>query len=240
MIFVLLSKNVCVLSCFSHVWLCATLWTVAFQAPLSVGFSRQEYWSGLPCPPPGDLPNPGTETMSLMSAALAGTSSWPLVPPGKPLLCLGHCTCHRKWVCGQGLRSSFIKGSVMFLGRDPRSCPLINVTLTQPSSLQTTCSWRWSSRGRGDGDQLPAFRQVLKMHTAALSKEKENVWISRSFLFSDPAPLACQLTQISGLSSLMEVTLWGLKPQVDLWFPAGLVHLTQVRASVHMKFWKTI
>ena len=125
------------LSRFSHVRLCATLWTVAFQAPLSVGFSRQEYWSGLPCPPPGDLPNPGIETMSLMSAALAGTSSWPLVPPGKPLLCLGHCTCHRKWVCGQGLRSSIIKGSVTFLGRDPRSCPLVTVTLIQPSSLQT-------------------------------------------------------------------------------------------------------
>ena len=42
------------------------------QAPLSMGFSRQEDWSGLPCPPPGDLPNPGTETMSHMSAALAG------------------------------------------------------------------------------------------------------------------------------------------------------------------------
>ena len=37
------------------------LWTVACQAPLSTGFSRQEYWSGLPCPPPGDLPNPGME-----------------------------------------------------------------------------------------------------------------------------------------------------------------------------------
>ena len=41
-----------------------TLWTVANQAPLSIGFSKQEYWSGLPCPPPGDLPNPGTEPMS--------------------------------------------------------------------------------------------------------------------------------------------------------------------------------
>ena len=36
-----------------------TPWTIAHQAPLSMGFSRQEYWSGLPCPPPGDLPNPG-------------------------------------------------------------------------------------------------------------------------------------------------------------------------------------
>ena len=46
----------CVLSCFSHVQLCETLWAVAHQAPLSMRFSRKEYWSGLPCPPPGDLP----------------------------------------------------------------------------------------------------------------------------------------------------------------------------------------
>ena len=49
-----------------------TLWTIAHQAPLSMGFSRQEYWSGLPCPPPGGLPNPGIEFMSLISPALAG------------------------------------------------------------------------------------------------------------------------------------------------------------------------
>ena len=42
-----------------------TPWTVVRQAPLSMGFSRQEYWSGLPCPPPGDLPNPGIEPRSL-------------------------------------------------------------------------------------------------------------------------------------------------------------------------------
>ena len=47
-----------------------TLWTVAHQAPLSMRFSRQECWSGLPCPPPGDLPNPGIEPMTLMSPAL--------------------------------------------------------------------------------------------------------------------------------------------------------------------------
>ena len=63
---------VCVLSRFSHVQLSVTIWTVAHQAPLSMEFSRQEYWSGLPCPPPGDLPNPGIEPKSLMSPALAG------------------------------------------------------------------------------------------------------------------------------------------------------------------------
>ena len=64
--------RVCVLSCFSHVQLCATLWTVALQAPSSMGFSRQEHWSGLLCPPPGDLPDPGIEPESLTSPALAG------------------------------------------------------------------------------------------------------------------------------------------------------------------------
>ena len=47
-------------------------WTVTRQAPLSMGFSRQEYWSGLPCPPPGDLPNSGIELTCLTSPALAG------------------------------------------------------------------------------------------------------------------------------------------------------------------------
>ena len=60
------------LSCFSHVWLCATPRTVASQAPLSTGFSRQGYWSGLCWPSPGDLPNPEIKPMSLTSAALAG------------------------------------------------------------------------------------------------------------------------------------------------------------------------
>ena len=56
----------------SRVWLFATLWTIAQQAPLPMGFSRQEYWSRLACPPPGDLPDQGIEAASLASTALAG------------------------------------------------------------------------------------------------------------------------------------------------------------------------
>ena len=56
---------VCVLRRFIHVRLFDTLWTVAHQAPMSMKFSRQEYWSGLPCPPPGDLPESGIRSMSL-------------------------------------------------------------------------------------------------------------------------------------------------------------------------------
>ena len=60
------------LSHFSTVRLCATPWTVARQAPLSMGFSRQGYWNGLPFPLQGNLTNPGTKPTSLMSPALAG------------------------------------------------------------------------------------------------------------------------------------------------------------------------
>ena len=55
------SRHAWVLSC---VWLFVTPWTVARQAPLSMGFSRQEYWSGLSCPPPGDLHDPGIQPIS--------------------------------------------------------------------------------------------------------------------------------------------------------------------------------
>ena len=74
----------CMLSRFSRVRLFATLWAVASQAPLSMGFSRQEYWSGLPYPPPGNFPYSGTEPVSLMCPALqAGSLS--SEPSGKPL-----------------------------------------------------------------------------------------------------------------------------------------------------------
>ena len=71
----------CVLSRFGRVQSLTTPWTVARQAPLSTGFSKQEHWNGLPCPPPRDPPNPGLEPASLMSPALPVDSS-PLAPPG--------------------------------------------------------------------------------------------------------------------------------------------------------------
>ena len=68
----LVSQRVRVLSCFCRVGLFATAWTVAHQAPLCLGSSRQEYWSGLPCPPPVDCPDPGIKPASLRSPASAG------------------------------------------------------------------------------------------------------------------------------------------------------------------------
>ena len=68
----LISMHACMLRHFSSAQLFATLWNVAHQAPLSMKFSRQEYWSGLPCPPSGNLPNSGVEPLSLRSLVLAG------------------------------------------------------------------------------------------------------------------------------------------------------------------------
>ena len=77
-----------VLSCFSYVQLFVIPWTVAHWAPLSMGFPRQEYWSGLPCSPPRDHPDPGTELASLMSPALAGRFFIPSATWEAPVI---HC-----------------------------------------------------------------------------------------------------------------------------------------------------
>ena len=91
----------CMLTCFSRVQLFLTQWTVAHSEPLSSGFSRQKYWTGLPCPPPGDLPNLGIKPTSLTSPALAGglsttSATWEAYAPcvcAKLLqLCLTLCS----------------------------------------------------------------------------------------------------------------------------------------------------
>ena len=71
-----------VLSCLCRVQLFATLWTAACQAPLSMELSRREYWSGLPCPPPGDLLNLGLN-LCLLCLLHWQAGSLPLAPPGK-------------------------------------------------------------------------------------------------------------------------------------------------------------
>ena len=73
------SAHVCMLSQFNHVWLSGTLWMAACPC----GFSRQEYWSGLPCPTPGDLLDPGIEPRSLMSTCICRQVLLPLVLLGK-------------------------------------------------------------------------------------------------------------------------------------------------------------
>ena len=73
-----------------QLYLFVTLWTVVPQAPLPMEFSRQDYWSDLPCPPPGDLPYPGIELVSFTFLALASGFFIPLVPPEKPKIMTVH------------------------------------------------------------------------------------------------------------------------------------------------------
>ena len=77
----------CLVTLLSHVRLFGTPWTVAHQAPPSMEFSRQEYWSGLPFPSPGDLPDPGIEPGSPALEA----DALPPEPPGNPPTCLILC-----------------------------------------------------------------------------------------------------------------------------------------------------
>ena len=89
----LVRKKICILivvQSLSRVQLGVTLWTVAYHTSLSMGFSRQEYWNGLPRPPPGGLPNPGIELASLMSPALTTgffttSTTWGVPIPDTPV-----------------------------------------------------------------------------------------------------------------------------------------------------------
>ena len=94
-------KPLCIISQFSHIQLFATLWTMTHQAPLSMGFSRQKYWSGLLFPTPEDLPDTRIKPTSLMCPALAGGffATGATVRPDntiseqKPKMCLGDVSC---------------------------------------------------------------------------------------------------------------------------------------------------
>ena len=82
-----------VLSCFSHVWLFVTLWTAPRQASLSMGFSRQDYWSGVPLPSPGDLPDPGIKPPFPAWQA----DSLPSEPQGKPSVVINNFCFMATW-----------------------------------------------------------------------------------------------------------------------------------------------
>ena len=116
----------------SHVWLFATPWTVSYKAPLSMEFSRQEYWSGLLFPSPGDLPDPGIEPRSpaLQADAL------PSEPPGKPQ----GKTCHiwkKKKVGGWGW--GYVAPSSGWADRPSSSSCYANIPTTSSASCSLFC-----------------------------------------------------------------------------------------------------
>ena len=101
----------------SHVRLFVTLWTVVHQAPPSMGFSKQEYWSGLPFPSPGDLPDPGIKPRSPAMQAGALTSE----PPGKPRSFKGafKVVILLLLFCGGNSGSRFLSFLISFRGPTP-------------------------------------------------------------------------------------------------------------------------
>ena len=102
-------SRVCVWSHFSCVQPFVMLWTVAHQVPLSIGFSRQEYWNRLPFPPPGVLSDPGIEPEFPVPPALAGGSFTTLAPPGKyPLSFLLPCFIAPEYLSSTDLYNLFL------------------------------------------------------------------------------------------------------------------------------------
>ena len=173
-------------TCWVSVRLCATLWTLAHQAPLSMGFFRQEHWRRLPCPLPGDLPNPGTETMFQVSA-LAGRFFTTSVHLGNP----------RAWVSGV-LPSVSLSDSIMHLQWLKSHCqhrPPTLMTLRDFSGSPVVKTPPSNLEGAGlipghscSGNQDPTYRRVqpkikiskLKNHWK--QQQQKPWWLSNSHL----------------------------------------------------------
>ena len=137
----------------SHVRLFVTPWTVAPQAPLSMGFPRQEYWSGWPFPPPGELPNPGVEPTSPVSPVLAGRF-FTTEPPGKPYVLLSsllnnmfNIALHNWWIFST--LDTFLKHSHIQALEMKALFFLVQNTLSIHLGLQLVCClnqgtiWQW-------------------------------------------------------------------------------------------------
>ena len=132
------------LSRFSHVSLFVTLWTVARLAPLSIGFSRQEHWSGLPCPPPGNLPYPEIKTRSTLQVY-----SLPSEPPGKPKNTgVGSLTLLQGIFQTQELNQGLLPCRQILYQQSQEQYPLIQESISLFALLRLSTDWRRPGLGR--------------------------------------------------------------------------------------------
>ena len=147
-----------------HVWLFVTLWTVAHQAPLSMGFSRQEYWSGLPSPSPGYLPDPGMdhESPTLQAGAL------PCEPPGKSENLRGHLN-HARQATGSP---------------DPKATRARAGTRSKGACSSWPCRPGWSSVSTGDTSLFSCSKKypTLSIHfpSCAYTPRKSISYLEKS------------------------------------------------------------
>ena len=162
----------CMLSCFSCVWLFETLWTIARQASLSMGFSRQRYWNRLPCLPPGDLPDPGIEPV----ASAWQEDSLPLSHQGSSLVTL---LLFSHWVVSyslqpHGLQDAMLPCPSLSLWVCSNSCPLsqwCHPVISSSAALFSSYPQFFSASGffpmsrlyASDGRSIGASASVLPM-----------------------------------------------------------------------------
>ena len=163
---------VCCALALSHVWLFVILWTVAHQAPLTMGFSRQEYWNRLPYPPLGDLPNPGIEPKFPTSQANSLLSE----PPGKPM---------NTGVGSQSLLQGIFPTQELNQGLQHCRCILYELSYQGSPILRLgsgygswwihryirwlgECCWRWE---RGQQTSLPGLVWMDRQVGRSISKE---------------------------------------------------------------------
>ena len=220
----------CVLSHFSHVQLLATLWTITLQIPLSTGFSRQEYWSGLQCLPPGDLPNSGIEVpkkikketihvdtlITLSSPALSSTHCSPAFTLSTPLPLL----------LSQSHRSLFAKVSALWSSheipwqqhsthmavRSLRNTVLSRLqqhhTLLSFASLQFTDSCFSSAFAESSSSQACCASgfglHIFSLVTLSLMSESSPATLNKHFLYVDDSQLSLLSSDLSpGLQILI-------------------------------------
>ena len=216
------------LSRYSHVRLFATPWTVARQAPLSMGFSRQDYWSGLPCPPPGDLPNPGIKPTSFMPPALAGgffttSATWEAPLVWYPFLDL--------------IDSSFLFLPWTLSGSITSPCLTVSSLSSYCKEVQFSHVWlcdpmECSTPGFPVHYQLPEFTQT-HVHWVG------NV-IQPSHPLLSPSPPAFSLSQHQGLFQWVSSSHHGqnigasasvLPMNIQDWLPLGLSGLISLQSK---------
>ena len=173
----------------SRIQLFATPWTGAHQAPPSMGFPKQEYWSGRPCPPPRGLPDPGIAPGSPVSPALAGRF-FTTEPPGKPHFReAGKDNYSPPWVC--------LKGHLRPQGRQPgQNGPRCN-------------SWAGLNRGRWVGRWSRELPERCARHTSNLTRSSEQPYFTNEKISTIKIA-----THHSGLGSrynqdLLKMGIWG-------------------------------
>ena len=160
---------------FGHVWLFATPGTVARQAPLSVKFSRQEYWSGLPVPSPGDLPNPGIEPASLPSLALAG----------------GLFTIFATWEAhiAQGAQLSSLWRGWGVRGKRSKTEGCVYACGWFASLCSRSCKWLYANKKIKNENKLVIGTRITVLSMSALNKYSFD-WCRQKILSSGlPLPL---------------------------------------------------